>query len=305
MNDQRDMTLLMMIYGQSKLYKTSLALFIPPELRPVAFLDADGGAKMRLALLTMTAQERDELGIVEKVPEGAGPWMREQVQFYRPRPESYYEDCMRFAELPAYTTKVWDSVSRGAEGMMKQICASKYTGQDTKRVTLGTGQYATVHPTLQDYGCAQERVMNVVAALDEGLSHTVLLSHEKTGELDDGAGSKRVIAGPRAIGVALLEVLPSVCDVVIRLEPKTIVQAGQQLTNVVMRTRNHAFYLAGDRSGMFPDGAALDAPLLWKRVTKFIETVQGSEMQLTAMGPSVTAVPQAQGEQFVGFKQHK
>ena len=48
---QAKTSLLALLYGQAKLKKTTTALAVPPEMRPVAYLDADKGARIRAKIL--------------------------------------------------------------------------------------------------------------------------------------------------------------------------------------------------------------------------------------------------------------
>ena len=79
--------------------------------------------------------------------------------------------------------------------------------------------------------------------------------------------TKRVIAGPRSIGVALLEVIPSVVDLAIHLQPKRVLGKGCQS---IVRSQNHGVFLAGDRSGIVKDGEMLDPRAFWTRVQQLV-----------------------------------
>ena len=274
-------TLLALLYGQAKLKKTTTALAVPPELRPVAYLDADKGAGIRVKILSMTPEVRKRVGVVEEIHSSFGPWISEGIDFFYPG-GNYFEDCWEFANViikkGGYKTAIIDSASRMGDAFLKQVARTEYKGSEGKRVKLGMGPSATVHPMLGDYGFAQDRVMDIIKALDDGPAHVLLVTHEKTAEIKEGDTTKRVLGGPRTIGNALLEVIPSIVDVAIRVEGKNSpvrdakgVMTGGMKRQVVMRTRNHEFYLAGDRAGLFVDGEELDEFVFWKKLTGLIE----------------------------------
>jgi hypothetical protein len=264
-----------MIYGQTKLFKTSTYLAAPPSLRPMAVLDADRGAKMRLRVLSMSQEEREKLGVKEPVPEHYGPWIAEGIDFYYPDPANWYADCFEFCTkiAPDYKLVVPDTLSRIAEKILDEVKGINYEGTDkqTKRIKVSKGGVETIHPTMSDYGFAQDRVMELVTALDDSPAHVLLITHEKTGEVRDTEAVKRVLGGPRTVGNALIEVLPSIVDVVLRFEPRSVIEDGKQAIKTAIRTRNHNFYLAGDRSGLFEDGEILDTKVFWEKLQGTIQ----------------------------------
>lgn len=288
---QADPTLLGGWYGQSKTHKTSTALYAPPSMRPVAFLDTDRGARLRLKLLTMPRAQRDKLEVVESVPEYAGDWMKKDIDFYNPgfdeqgRPcGNYWNDCFEFAASIAsnYKLVVVDTLSTMATQVLKEVVSYDYggTSKDTKRLSVGKGKAATVHPIMSDYGFAQDRVFDFITMLDEQPCHVVLISHERTGEIKDAESTKRILAGPRTIGTAQLEMIPAMMDVVLRFENRF---DGRTKTNqAYVRSRNHNFYLAGDRSGLFADGLPLDPKNLWDRLIQMIGMSQADVAQAVA-----------------------
>jgi hypothetical protein len=44
----------------------------------------------------------------------------------------------------------------------------------------------------------------------------------------------------------------------------------EQQQSVAIRTRNHNIYIAGDRSGVFDDGEALDPKIFWKKLQQIV-----------------------------------
>lgn len=273
-------TLLALIYGQSKTRKTTTGLFVPPEMRPCAFFDVDRGAFMRLQLLTMSKEERDALGVVEQIPEEAGPWMREGIDFFYPEEGSLFGDAMEFCTTVAmdYKTIIIDSLSAMAAGFLDEVKSAPFAGTDkqTKRVKVVVGGRETVHAIPADYGFAQDRVMEIISAADRSPAHVLMISHEKTGEIKENDVTSRVIAGPRTVGNALLEMVPAVTDVVLRFETKR--KAGGPPMTVV-RSTNHNIYLAGDRSGLFKDGEELNPVAFWERTMKLIGMGQSKETE--------------------------
>jgi len=265
---QLNSTLFAMLYGQGKVRKTTSALMIPPEWRPVAYFDPDKGAAIRLRVLATTAEERKARGIVEAVPKECGPWMKEGIDFFYPEKGKFYADCFDFATAiaPQYKTVVVDTASRLADGILDEVKSTNY-GASKSRVTIGSGKHATIHPLPADYGMAQDRVLEFLSALDNSPAHVLILSHEKTAEIKEGADGvvKRTIGGPRTIGNALLEVLPAIVDVGLRLEVRGGFENGKVTNKVILRTTNHGFYLAGDRSGLFTDGEEFDPVVMWER----------------------------------------
>ena len=270
---QLNNTLFAMLYGQGKMWKTTSALMAPAAWRPMAYFDTDKGAAIRLKVMATTPAERTAMGIVEKVPEVCGPWMKEGVDFYYPEKGHFYEDCFEFATQVAnkYRTVVVDTASRMADGIMEEIKGTNY-GAASKRVTMKSGKLETIHPLPADYGMTQDRVMEFLGALDQSTAHVLVLSHEKTAEIKEGADGvvKRTIAGPRTSGNALLEVLPSIMDVALRLEVKSAYDAGKLVNKVILRTTNHGFYLAGDRSGLFTDGEEFSPMTMWERFGRLV-----------------------------------
>jgi hypothetical protein len=230
----------------------------------------------------MAKEQREKLGVAETVPDWMGPWMREDIDFFYPDPTRYYEDCWEFATMiaPKYKTAIIDSISRMGDGILKQVARTPYEGvtKETKRMKIGTGPSATIHPIMSDYGFAQDRIREIITTLDEGTAHVLLVSHEKTSEIKEGDITKRVMAGPRSVGNALIEVIPSIVDIAVRVEGRRVPvkDAGGKYTGgfaheVVMRTRNHDIYLAGDRSGLFQDEEPLDPRIFWEKLTKLIQ----------------------------------
>ena len=266
-------SLFALLYGQGKVRKTTAALMAPTSWRPMAYLDTDRGAAIRLKVLATTAEERKAMGVVEVVPAACGPWMREGIDFFYPEKGTYFGDCFEFATQIAkeYKTVVVDTASRMADGILDEVKSTSY-GASKSRVTIGSGKIATVHPLPADYGMAQERVLEFLSALDNSPAHVLVLSHEKTAEIKEGADGvvKRTIAGPRTVGNALLEVLPAIMDVALRLEVRSSFSAGKMSNSVVLRVANHGFYLAGDRSGLFTDGEEFDPMVMWERFGRFI-----------------------------------
>ncbi len=271
---------LFLFYGQAKTRKTTTALCAPPELRPIGYFDADKGAYMRMRLLCMSAKRRKELGVVEKLPPEAGPWVQEDIDFIYPEEGTYYADCFEFATQHAkkYKLVVIDTLSVVGDKILREVVRTEYKNTnkpaDQIRMKLTTpGNVTTEHPVLSDYGMAQDRVMAFIQALDSAGCHTLLISHEKTGEVKSG-GAGRLIAGPRSVGNALLEQIPASCDLALRFEPRAT-KIGEP-PNVVIRSMNHGgMFIAGDRSGMFPDGHPLDPIDVWKRMKGTIGLGQG------------------------------
>lgn len=277
-------SLLAMLYGQTKLYKTSVALAAPKEFRPIGFLDLDRGARLRLAVLGMTPEQRKAHKIAEAVPDWMGPWMKEGIDFLYPDARNMYEELFVFAnqEASKYKLVVLDSGSRCGDGLLKEVSSKQYGGveKETKRMSVGTGVGQTFHPTQSDYGFAQDRLREIIKALDRSTAHVLVITHERTAEFstEDG-GVKRIIGGPRAVGRAMTEELPSIMDLCVRVEAKRTPEraadgktlTGRILHQAVMRTRCHNIYLAGDRSGLFADEEPLDARVFWEKVKGLIQ----------------------------------
>lgn len=286
-------------YGQGKMLKTSLALLMPPMFRPIQYFDCDMGAKLRLRLLAMTVAEREALGVPPStIYDHAGPWIKEGVTLYQPEESTYYKDALDFAQVHAPKVTggsiVVDTLSRLADGIFEEIKSTpivKSGGKESDaRARLTTGGDAVSYiSTQQDYGLAQDRVMEFIKTLVDRNrdKHIWLISHEKTGEVKDSSGAGRVLAGPRTVGNALIEVLPSMVDIALRFEPRMVNQVVggkmQQVQTVAVRTRNHNIYLAGDRSGLFQDGAVMNPEEVW---AKFAQVVT-----LGAAVPPVEQVP--------------
>jgi len=249
----------------------------------MAYLDTDQGAAIRLKMLSATPEERTAMGVVEKVPEQCGPWMREGIDFFYPEKGRYYEDCYEFAteQSTQYKTIVIDTVSRMADGILDQIARTDY-GAVKSRVTVRAkdGTPSTVHPVPADFGMAHERILEIFASADHSPAHVLLISHEKTGEIREGEVVKRTVCGPRTVGNALLEVIPTIVDVALRLAIKTELVGGKLTNRVIVRSTNHDIYLAGDRSGLFADGEEFDPALMWERFGRLISmTATPSEVK--------------------------
>ena len=271
---QANGTLFAMLYGQGKLRKTTAALMAPKFWRPMAYFDTDKGAAIRLKVLATTPEERKAKGIVEDVPASCGPWMKEGIDFYYPEESRYYADCFDFATKIAkdYKTVVIDTASRMADGIMEEVKRTNY-GAAKSRVTITSGGHSTIHPLPADYGMVQDRVMEIMSAVNDSPAHTLVLSHEKTAEMKEGSDGvvKRTIAGPRTSGNALIEVLPAIVDICLRLTTKSILTGAGKLSNiVVLRTTNHDFYLAGDRGGLFTDGEEFKPEVMWERLERCV-----------------------------------
>lgn len=265
-----------LFYGGSKLWKTTTALMVPPELRPVAYLDADRGAYLRMKLLMMTPEQREAAGIVERLPEGSGPWVGEGIDFFYPEKESYFADCLEFAikEAPKYKLVVVDTLSHLGDNILREVVSTQYKNikkADELRMKMETpGGAATEHAVLSDYGMGQDRVMELFLTLDDAPCHVLLLAHEKTGEIREKGAAVRIQCGPRSVGNALIEKLPSYCDMALRFQPESSGKPGEP-PKVVLRSINHGgMYIAGDRSGTVPDQHPLDPKDLWERMQRTI-----------------------------------
>ena len=267
-------TLLAALYGQAKTYKTTTYLAAPPEWRPMAVLDTDRGVRLRLAMLAMTKARRLELGVSEDVPEHFGPWMRDGITFFYPNPETWYQDCFEFANKIAYSgefkTCVADTITHMAEGCLNEVKHTQYEGtsKQTKRIHVKSGTVETVHAIKGDYGFAQDRVRDFITALDNSPAHTLLIGHERTGEVSDSDNRKRLVGAIRTIGTAQLDTIPGILDVVLRLENRV---KGPGKTELVLRSRNHSFFVAGDRSGLFEDGEPHDVTTFWKKLSGVVD----------------------------------
>lgn len=269
-------TLLAGLYWMAKMRKTTTALMAPPEFRPMAVLDTDRGAALRLRLLSMSPAQRAVLGVQEVMPAECGPWCAEGIDFYYPAEKQYFQDCYDFANRIAneYKLVVIDTASTLCAEVLAEVTRTEYSGvrDGTKRMSLQTGTRTTVHPTMGDYGVAQDRFMEFLKGLDQSKAHVLCLFHERTGEVKDAEGVKRIVAGPRTTGVALIETVPSILDVIIRLETRmTRDGAGKMGNQIVMRTRNHnGIYIAGDRSGLFKDEDVFEPAVFWKKIAGLI-----------------------------------
>lgn len=280
----------MLWYGQSKMLKTTLALLAPPWARPIDYLDADKGAQIRMRLLSLDEAGRKKLGIEDSpVYELAGPWVREGIKFYEPEVATYYKDLYDFATVTTprsgSKTIVVDTCSRIGDELLKEVkgvplkTGDKVTDNRSKYIT---GGIETVHPTQSDYGAAQDRIMEFIGALVDRNpgKNIILISHEKTGEIKDSSGQGRVLAGPRTIGNALIEVIPSIVDIALRFEPRQAMvkvkgkdgkEVVRQVQTVAIRSRNHNIYIAGDRSGLFEDGELMDPQVVWGKLAQILD----------------------------------
>lgn len=314
-----DKTLFVMWYGQGKMLKTSLALLAPAWARPIAYLDADRGAQIRLRLLALTEEERTRLGVTpSSIYNSAGPWVKEGITFYEPEVDQYYKDLFDFATsiMPKSSARtiVIDSCSRIGDELLREVKGVPLTTgteegkrkQSDTRSRIITNGVETIHPALSDYGAAQERFMEFLGALvaRNPDKHIILISHEKTGEVKDAGGeTKRILAGPRVIGNALIEVLPAIPDIVLRFEPRQMaVQVPlpggkfkiENQQTVVMRTRNHSIYLAGDRGGLFKDESVVDPVVLWEKLALVLKMAKEEGAQGPVPAPT-DAAPSAAG----------
>lgn len=282
-------SLFILWYGQSKMFKTSLALMAPAEWRPIDYLDADNGAAIRLRLLGMTKEERVKAGIApSSAYEMAGPWVKEDITLYQPEQATYYSDLWAFATeiTPRSKSKtiVVDTLSRIGDEVLREVKTTPLTVKDKQkednRPKIITSGVETVHPTQADFGVSQDRIMEFLLALHDRNpdKNIILISHEKTGEIKVEGGGGRVLAGPRSIGNALIETIPAIVDVALRFEPKlatVVVEKGgkktvEQQQTVAIRTRNHNIYIAGDRSGVFEDGETLNPPVFWTKLQQIV-----------------------------------
>jgi len=272
---------LIMVYSQGKMGKTSLMLAMPPEMRPCAFLDTDLGAQIRLKILGMTGPEREAAGVTENISPYYGPWIKEGIDFYYPSADNYYGDLWEFATkiAPKYKSTVTDAVSRMSRSILDEVKSTKYGGAKRLHIDRGGGT-VSVQPNQGDYGLAQSRVLEYIEALNQSGAHNFLVSHERTAEIKDTDNVKRILGGPSSIGSALLEILPAIMDIIIRLEVKSVkIKKGDKYVTgnrVVMRTANHNVFQAGDRSGMFEDGDVMDPEIFWKRITTMIAGAKAS-----------------------------
>jgi hypothetical protein len=121
----------------------------------------------------------------------------------------------------------------------------------------------------------------LVQALDEYAQQVFILAHERTGEISESDERKRVIASMRTVGTALLEELPSVMDLVLRLETTAFLDPTTQkvVNQVRMRSRNHGFYIAGDRTGMFKDQWPVDPEKFWSRVLEYLKLAGQAKLE--------------------------
>ena len=177
--------------------------------------------------------------------------------------------------VPDFKLNVTDTLSKMSSEILREVTGYDYEGTDkvTKRLAIGKGVGKTVHPVMTDFGFAQDRIMEYISTLNDGPSHSLLISHERTGEVKEAENTKRVLAGPRTVGTALLEIVPSVLDLILRFENKF--DRNKKVNQAYVRSRNHNFYQAGDRSGLFEDGVVLDPKDLWERLVTMISMSKG------------------------------
>ena len=272
-------TLFALVYSMAKMYKTSLMLGIPPALRPVAYLDTDLGARMRLNVLSKTPEERAATNIAEDVPDYYGPWIREGIDFFYPEQGNYYGDMWEFATKVCtsgkYKTAIVDTASRLGREVLNEVKNTDYGGGNRLSIQGKKGD-RTVQATMGDYGLAQTRILDFMMALNEAPVHVILISHEKTGEIKDTDTVKRVVGGPATIGTALLEIIPAMMDIVLRLENKPVkvkVDDKWKIGNrIAVRAMNHGIFTAGDRGGLFNDGDILDPRDFWNKMATVIDS---------------------------------
>jgi hypothetical protein len=293
-------TLSAILYGQSKMMKTTTALLAPPEMRPMAVLDCDGGANLRLRVLSMTAEERAAAGMSHSfIYDHGGPWVADGVDFFYPEPQRYFQDCFDFATREAgnYKLVVIDTISHMAENFLDEIkVAGHAANMGEKRFEASISGHTTISPNRSDYGMAQDRVLEILDVIDVNQPcHMLLLAHEKTGEIRDAEAVKRVVAGPRTVGNALNERIPSRVDVVLKLETRAFQnEDGKRDNKVVVRSRPHNIYIAGDRSGLFDDGDDLDPGALWVKIGNLIKMTPPTKDEVPAVveaPPAAVSVP--------------
>ena len=276
-------TLLAGWYGQKGTLKTTTWMMAPEQFRPISVFDSDKGSLLRMAALGMTPEERTKLGGVQsKIFNDAGPWVKEGVTVHPCDPADPLGSCTRWAngDLDKEPPKllVWDTVATTARYFLDQSKNS----EGIKHLQRTIGGRTFNQASEADYGMAQGWVMDILRMLDARGCHVLLISHERTSEIKnrkkDQQEQGRIVVGPRVIGSAMTEELPTYLDLCLRFEAKSKFdqQAGKLKNFVQVRSMDHeGMYLAGDRSGLFHDEEELNPIELWKKIGALINMAGG------------------------------
>jgi hypothetical protein len=251
----------------------------PEEFRPISVFDSDKGTLMRMAALAMTPDERKAIGGVQShIFDACGPWIREGVHVTHCNPDKPMESCVNWAEDNSMKPKlmVWDTVATTARHFLHE--SKNSTGLKHLTRTINGRDYNQAGEA--DYGLAQGWVLDIMRILDARDCHVLLISHERTSEIKKRKQDKneqgRIIVGPRVIGSAMTEELPTIMDPCLRFEPKSEFKDGKIRNYVAVRSADHeGMYLAGDRGGLFQDESELDPIELWKKIGALVKLAGG------------------------------
>ena len=266
-------------YGQKGTLKTTTWLMAPEEFRPISVFDSDKGTLLRMAALAMTKEERTAIGGVQSsIFDACGPWIKEDVHVAHCDPDKAMESCVKWAEDDSMKPKllVWDTVATTARYFLDESKNSEGIAH-LKRTIGGRTFNQAGEP---DYGIAQGWVMDILRILDARDCHVLLVSHERTSEIKkrkkDKTEQGRIIVGPRVIGSAMTEELPTYLDLCLRFEAKSECKGGKIRNFVAVRSMDHeGMYIAGDRGGLFHDEEELDPLALWKKLGTLVKMAGG------------------------------
>lgn len=277
-----DLTLLAGIYGQKGTLKSTTWMLAPEEFRPIAVLDADRAAGLRLAGLAMPEERRKALGAPASLS-GVGPHLKNGVSIHVPKRVIAFEDSLHWAAEEGAKAKlaVIDTANHLGLDFLSQVAREgAAAGMGEQRFILGQGNERSINPNRSDYMLAQDRVMKVIERLDDAPCHVLIICHESTVEIALNEDTKRVIAGPRLVTKPSAEWFPRYLDVLLRFKTKTTITSDGKLKNAISvfssnQDSGSALYIAGDRSGLFDVEEELDPKRLWARFSALIDMAKG------------------------------
>jgi len=225
-----------LIYGSPKSAKTRLATALPwGEFwgEKAVYVAADpGAASLRSVLLP----DRAHLIPVEPKPEVGRK----------------YDPLHEAVEIATHDWKdagtiIWDTLTATAEDVLAAYARLGNYAKD--QITYGKPGTASfhAHPTMGDYGAAQNSVCeHLLGLLFEQPKHLIILTHELWVEPKN---AQECIGGPATVGSATAKTLPGRFDTVIRCEAKKRGEPGKpKVTEFIAHTNPHGPWICGVRN---------------------------------------------------------
>lgn len=226
------------IYGDAKTLKTRLATALPwggMWGEKAIYIAADLNAINLRSVLTV---DKEHLVPVEPRPEKGK---------YDPLAEAVACASRPWVtEYPGARTLIWDTITQTAFDILAHYARlGNYAKEQITFGKPGTPEHHA-HPTMGDYGAAQNSVCeHVLGLIFQQPLHVIVLAHADWHEPKEGG---EIVGGPATIGGAKIKTLPGRFDSVIHTEVKYKGEPGKpRVPEFMARTQKHGIWIAGVR----------------------------------------------------------